>query len=109
MTDIDPIKSLEYIGKHAEEYAIAKANRRYLEEYRKTLKARLFLAAPEGTVADREAWAYAHDDYEVNLKGLRESLEQEEKLYWLLLGAREKIGIYRTQEASARFIDKGLT
>ena len=95
MSSFDSIeKSLHFINKQADEYAKAKAQRVYLEEYRKTLKAMLMNEAErEGrkTGQERESYAYADQRYIDLLKGLREALEVEERLRWKLLSARENI------------------
>ena len=98
--------ALTFMKKEAAEYAKSKADRRYLEEFRKTLRARLFIAATGKTVAEREAWAYAHDDYEANLVGLQVAVEWEEKLRWQLEAARITTEIYRTQSANNRYMDR---
>ncbi len=98
--------ALDFIKHKSVEYAQAKADRRYLEEHRKSLKAKLFMEAPDGTVADREAWAYAHDDYEVNLVGLKAAVSIEEELRWKLEAAKIQTEIYRTQSANNRGMDR---
>lgn len=87
-------KSLHYINKRAEEFAKAKAQRVYLEEFRKTLKAQLMNEAEqEGrkTGQEREAYAYSHEKYIGLLQGLQAAIETEESLRWKLLSARENI------------------
>jgi hypothetical protein len=98
--------ALTFIKKHAVDYAKAKADRRYLEEFRKTVRARLFINATGKTVADREAWAYAHPDYETNLLGIQVAVEEEERLKWQLEAARIQCEIYRTQSANNRAMDR---
>ena len=87
-------RSLHFINKQAEEYARAKAERVYLEEYRKTLKAKLMNEAElEGrkTGQEREAYAYADQRYVDLLLGLKAAVEIEEALRWKLLSAKESI------------------
>jgi len=100
--------ALTFMKKEASEYAKSKADRRYLEEFRKTLKARLFMNAPESCKTDKskESWAYAHDEYEANLVGLQVAVEWEEKLKWQLEAARIQCEIYRTQSANNRYMDR---
>jgi len=102
--NINPEKALNYVIENAPKYAQAKANRRYLEEYRKTIKAELYQKGPEGTIAERESWAYAHEDYKKNLEGLRAAVEEEERLRYMIEAAMLKIEIWRTLEASNRQI-----
>ena len=63
----------------------------------------------EGTIADREAYAYAHADYKEILDGLKAAIEIEEELRWRMTAAEHKIEVWRTQEASNRYIDKVVT
>lgn len=87
-------RSLHFINKQAEEYAKAKSERVYLEEFRKTLKARLMNEAEiEGrkTGQERESYAYSDQRYIDLLLGLKAAVEVEEVLRWKLLSARENI------------------
>jgi len=96
--DIDPNDAVNYILKHAPTYAKAKAERIYLEEFRKSKKAILFRESPDKTIAEREHWAYAHPDYQSLLKGIREAVEIEEKLRWDMVAAQARIDIWKAQE-----------
>ena len=104
-----PDKALEYIITNAPKYAKAKADRRYLEEFRKTVKAKLYLTQSEGTMADREAYAYSHADYQEILSGLKAAIEIEEELRWRMQAAELKVHIWQTTSANNRFIEKGTT
>jgi len=89
-------RSLHFINVQSEKYANAKAERVYLEEYRKTLKAMLMNEAEiEGrkTGQERECYAYADQRYKDLLLGLREAIQVEEKLRWQLLSAKENINM----------------
>lgn len=96
--DIDPNDAVNYILKHAPTYAKAKAERIYLEEFRKSKKAILFRESPDKTIAEREHWAYAHPDYQSLLKGIRDAVEIEEKLRWDMVAAQARIDIWKAQE-----------
>ena len=106
ITEKERDAALSYLKQNAQEYAEARATRQYLEEHRKVLKAKLFLEA-EGTVAEREAFALAHDDMSVNLTGLRHAIEQEQALLWKLKAAEIQLDHYRTDSASNRAMDRG--
>jgi hypothetical protein len=103
---IDPHKSIDFIFKHSKEYAQAKAEVTYLEEFRKSKKAILFSQAIGNTVADRENQAYAHPEYQELLKGLQAAVERAEELRWKLIAAQARIDCWRSQEASNRVIDR---
>ena len=102
MEQIDVYKCLDYIRDHAKQYAQAKANRVYLEEYRKTLKARLMAQQLGDPVNAQERYAYAHPEYAELLEGLKAAIEQEENLRWKLIAAQAKIEVWRSLSANQR-------
>lgn len=104
---IDPQKALEQLWKLSGPYAEAKANRVYLDEYKKTLKALLMKASKEKTSAAQETEAYSHPDYQAHLKALQAAVEEEEKLRWRLVASQAAIEVWRSQESSNRAMDRG--
>ena len=100
--DIDIYKCLDYIRDNAKKYAQAKANRVYLEEYRKTLKARLMSQYIGEPVNAQERNAYAHSEYAELLEGLKVAIEEEENLRWKLIAAQAKIEVWRSLSANQR-------
>ena len=106
MKQINPNEAIDYMIKNAKDYAKAKANVTYLSEFRKTKKALCFQAAMGNTIADKEAAAYAHPEYQAVLEGLREAVEEAERLRWMLVAAQARVDIWRSQEASNRNIDR---
>ena len=108
MEQIDVMKCLDYIRDHAKQYAQAKANRVYLEEYRKTLKARLMAQQLGDPVNAQERYAYAHPEYAELLEGLKAAIEQEENLRWKLIAAQAKIEVWRSLSANQRAESKVL-
>ena len=105
----DPNTAIDYIIKHSKEYAKAKADVTYLSEFRKTKKALCFQNSMKNTMAEKEADAYAHPEYQAVLEGLREAVERAETLRWMLIAAQARIDVFRTQEASNRFLEKVTT
>ena len=106
MTDtISLEQQLTYIRKHAKEHAKAKANRVYLEQFRKSKKAMLIRQAEargHKTAQERESYAYAHPEYLELLDGLRVAVETEEYLGMIIRGCWANIEIWRTQQANQR-------
>lgn len=104
MTDriIDPNKAVDYILENGRKFAQAKANRVYLEEYRKSKKALLMNQSTETTVNAREQYAYSHPDYVAVLDGIKAAVEVEEELRWHLVAAQARVEIWRSQESTAR-------
>jgi len=107
--------ALEFMRTNALPLARAKAERIYLEQFRKSKKAILFSQAPESvgvgsdsrraTIADRENYAYADPEYIALLEGLKAAVEQEEHIKWKMNAAELKVEVWRTQQANARSID----
>lgn len=100
-----PYKAIEFILENAPKFAQAKAQRVYLEEFRKTKKALLMKDAmtkgiDSGVAQEREA--YAHPEYQELLHGLAAAIEQEETLKWKLFAAQMKSDIWRSEQASER-------
>ena len=95
-------ETLTAMRENAPKLAKAKADRVYLDEFRKSKKALLFRSAPDGTIADREAWAYAHPEYIEVLNGLKEAVQIEEELRWRMIVAQHKIDAWRTKAANRR-------
>jgi hypothetical protein len=98
----DPHKAVDYIIANAKKFAKAKAERCYLEEYRKSLKAILMKRSMESAVNAQEREAYSHPEYVELLHGLKEAVEIEEKLRWDLIGAQARVEIWRTEQANFR-------
>lgn len=105
MTDDERVEgAIKFIRDKAKEFAQAKAQRVYLDEFRKTKKALLIQQAPEHckTVADKESYAYAHAEYQELLLGLRVAVEQEEQLRLLVKAAELRFEQWRTLQANNR-------
>jgi hypothetical protein len=98
----DPHDAVHYIIKHAAQFADAKAQRVYLEEFRKSKKAILMRESLETALGAQEREAYAHPEYQELLLGIKQAIQIEEKLRWDLIAAQARIEIYRTQQANLR-------
>jgi hypothetical protein len=105
---MDPNKAVDFLLTNAPKYAEAKAERIYIEQYRKSLKSMLFISDKGKTVSEREAAAYAHPDYLALLEGLRAAVEREEALRWQMVAAEARIEVWRSQEATNRTVDKAF-
>ena len=108
----DPNKAVDFLLKNSKIYAQAKAERIYLEEFRKSKKALLMQQAQMigvETMSAQERDAYANKEYQELIKGLAAAVEVEEDLRWKLIAAQMRVDIWRTNQANNRFIEKGLT
>lgn len=103
-TEINIFKALDYLRDSAPLYAKAKAERVYLEEFRKTKKAILMKQAepqyPSAAAQEREA--YGHAEYVELLEALRIATEEEERLRWMMVAAQAKCSVWQTLEATKR-------
>lgn len=106
--DRDPHKAVDYILLNGKKFAKAKAERVYLEEYRKSLKAILMKRTIETSVAAQEREAYSDPEYLQLLQGIKEATEVEEKLRWDLIGAQARVEIWRTEQANNRAEGKAV-
>ena len=102
ITDEQAEAANDFIRDNADKFAQAKGDRIYLEQFRKVQKAILIQQCKTGTVQDKESYAYAHPDYEVNLTGIKDAVQDEESFRWKMIAAQAKIEIWRTQQANSR-------
>lgn len=110
-TQVNIFRCLDFIRDHAPEYAKAKSDRIYLEEFRKTKKALCMKTAEASgvnAIGAQERDAYADPAYMQVLDGLRAAVEEEEKLRWMIVAAQAKIEVWRTIEANKRAEAKTL-
>jgi len=104
-----PEDAAQTIRNKAPAYGEAKAQRVYLEEFRKSKKALLMKDALEmgyeaANAQEREA--YADPAYQQLIKGLAAAIEKEETLKWEIEAARLDIEIFRSREATNRLQDR---
>ena len=98
----EPTKAIQYLIDTAPIYAKAKADRIFLEEFRKSRKAQLQSQAGTEVIGKQETYAYAHADYIEILEGIKQAVEKEEKYRWLMTAAQARIEVWRTEQYSAR-------
>ncbi|WP_430229317.1 hypothetical protein [Paraburkholderia tropica] len=97
--------ALDFIRDNASAYAKAKADRVFLEEFRKTKKALLMQVAERAghkSAVAQEREAYAAEDYAAHLQALSAAVEEEERLRWLMVAAQARIEAWRSLESSRR-------
>lgn len=103
---IDPQKHLRRMWENAPKLAQAKANRVYMEEYRKTLKAQLMKACGLDAIGAQEREAYADEKYVAHLEALKDAIAAEEVLRWRMVADQASVEVWRSQEASNRAMDR---
>lgn len=108
--EIDPQKALRSLATMAPQYAQARATVRYLDEYRKTVKAlamRDAELAGHRSAAAQEREAYASPQYTAHLEAIRTADEISETLRWKLVATEAAIEVWRSIESSNRMMDRG--
>lgn len=103
MIDDNAIQAaLDYLRDNATAAAQARANRIYVEEFRKTIKARLMKASGAKSVAAQEVEAYADPAYVEHLEAIKQAVESDEKHRFLLKAAEARVEAWRTLCSNAR-------
>lgn len=106
---INPQDAVDYMIANSKKYAEAEADKVYMEELRKTIKAEEMQAA-EGrkhkTAAMQEREAYASDRYKAHLLAIKEAVKRREEMRWMLIACQARIEVWRSQEASNRAQDR---
>jgi hypothetical protein len=100
-----PYKAIDYIIQNAGNFAKAKSERVYLEEFRRVKRALLMKQAMEmgyESAVAQEREAYAHPEYQEVLRGLAVAIEQEETLRFMLKAAEMRSEVWRTESANER-------
>jgi hypothetical protein len=104
MIDAEMLLSrLEKMGPAISKYSKAKAERVYIENYRKSLKAILMGRSTGKTVSDREQEAYSSGEYLELLLGLKQAVEVEEKHKWSLERLKMDLEVWRSVNANERY------
>jgi len=106
ISDAEIEKALDYLRDNAEAAAQARANRIYIEEYRKSKKALLMKQSNVEAISAQERDAYAHPEYQEFLQGLRAAVFEDERHRFLLQAANAKIDAWRTEQSNQRAMGK---
>ena len=104
LTDEDISKAVDYLRDTAEEAAKNKAERIYLEEFRKSLKAMIMKDHLEMSVSAQEREAYASDEYQKHLRAMQIAIEKDERQRFMRIAAEAKIEAWRSMSANYRSI-----
>ena len=97
-----PEEAAESIRNKAAAYGEAKAQRVYLEEFRKSKKAILMRSSMEHTIGAQESYAYSHPEYLELLIAIEVAVEAEELHRWRMVAAQARVEVWRSLESSKR-------
>jgi hypothetical protein len=95
-------KAVDWLRDNAEEAAKRKAERIYLEEFRKSLKAIIMKENITATVSAQERDAYADPRYIAHLETMRMAIKADEKIKFMRVAAEAKIEAWRSMNANYR-------
>lgn len=102
ITDDEIDRALAYLRDTALKAAKARAERAYLEEFRKVLKGQIMRENKAESLGAQEAIAYATPRYIAHLDCIRTAIEADEHLRFLRVAAEAKIQAWQTQSANNR-------
>jgi hypothetical protein len=102
ITDDEIDRALDYLRDNARDAAQAKANRIYVEEYRKVVKAKLMKEHGSMSAVLQEREAYADPRYVEHLEAIKQAVEIDEGHRFLRSAADAKIEAWRTQSSNTR-------
>ena len=109
ITDEDVEKAVDFLINTAEKAAKYKAERIYLTEYRKSLKALLMKDNLDLPISAQEREAYASPVYISHLDALRSAIEKDEKQRFLRIAAEAKIEAWLSMSARTSMVTALLT
>jgi nitrogenase molybdenum-iron protein alpha/beta subunit len=102
VTDEALEKALDYLRDTAESAAQARANRLYLDDYSRVLKASLMAEHLAEAVNAQERYAYSDIRYRNHLEGLKVAIYEDEKARYLREAAQVKISVWQSEHADQR-------
>lgn len=106
ISEEDIEKAVDYLRDNATKAAKAKADRVYLEEYRKVVEAQLMREHSDLAVNAQEREAKADPRYKQHLEVMKDAIERDEYHRWMMKAADAKIEVWRTQSSNQRSIGK---
>jgi len=102
ITDEEIDKALDYLRDSARDAAQAKAERVYVEEFRKVLKAQIMKENPKLSAVLQEREAYSDPRYTEHLSAIKEAVRLDEFNRFMRIAAEAKIEAWRTQSSNTR-------
>jgi hypothetical protein len=94
--------NFEWLEKHADVAAKARAHRIYLEEYRKSIKALLMKEDVNKPISAQERDAYADKRYQTHLKAIEAAVFEDERLRWMKEKKLAEVEAWRTASSNKR-------
>ena len=103
MIEIEDIsRAVEFLRDSSEDAARCRAERLYLEDFTKSLKAKLMSEHVGETLGAQEREALADQRYLTHLEALRSAIHDDERLRFLREAAQVKAEVWRSQLSWAK-------
>jgi hypothetical protein len=102
ISDAQVEQNFQWLEDHADKAASARADRIYLEEFRKSLKAKLMKEHPELPVSAQEREAYADPRYQQHLEGIQAAVHNDELMRWMKEKKLAEVEAWRTASSNRR-------
>lgn len=102
ITDDEIDKALDYLRDNARDAAQARADRIYVTEYRKVIKAQLMKEHGKLSAVLQEREAYSDPRYVAHLEAIREAVAIDSQHEFMRSAADAKIEAWRTQSSNTR-------
>ena len=98
----DAESAVDWLRNHAREIAKARAERLYMEQWIKTVKATIQSEQQGLSSAAAETIALASSGYMAALQAYKQAIEADEYLRFAVVAAEAKIEAWRSQESTRR-------
>lgn len=102
ITEDEVDRALDWLRDNADEAAAAAANRSYVQEYRKSLKAQIMKEHEGKPLGIQEREAYADQRYIDHLGAIKAAVFQDVKMDFLARAADAKVKAWQTFSANSR-------
>ena len=104
ITEEEVNKAMQWLVSNADKAAEARANRLYLEDFSRVLKAEVMSEHLDEAVNAQQRYADADARYKTHLLGLKVAIAVDERYKWLKETALTRIEIWRTHCSNMRGI-----
>ena len=104
ITDEDVEKAIDYLRDNATAAAQSRANRIYMDEFRKSLKALIMKEHAHLPVGAQEREAYADERYKKHLEAMKIAIAQDEQNRFMRVAAEAKIEAWPSFSANHRAV-----
>jgi hypothetical protein len=106
ITEAQVQEAFDYLLEQADNAAKARAERLWMEDYTRVVKAELMGESNSDKLGEQERYAYAHDRYKQHLQDLKTAVARDEKHRFMLNAKNAILDAWRTQQANERTMGK---